>query len=292
MLNHACRVDCPNESVAPPASESVCQPTSSSISTAAEEELASARIYPPVRSLLRGLEVLTVVNERRCAQLPDIVRRVGLPRPTVIRLLESLEGAGYITRHAATGTYEPALKVTCLAAGFNVDSWLLTVTTPILRRLIRKIGWPSDLMFLQGSRITVRNSSRTMTALKIDRRFKGVEAALSTSAGGRAHLAYSSDAERSRLLELISNVTERESVMAEIKRTRERGYALRDPGARPQMGAIAIPVMANNTLECTMNCVYLPNVATAEEIARNCLPAMRGAAEDIGKVFESRRSRL
>ncbi|HRO57792.1 MAG TPA: helix-turn-helix domain-containing protein [Burkholderiaceae bacterium] len=250
----------------------------------------AAPIFSPVRSLQRGLAVLEVVNQLRCGRLSEIVKRVDLPRPTVIRLLETLEAGGYIARNAANGVYEPSPRAMCLSEGFNSHGWLVTITTPTLRRLVHEIGWPSDVMILRGTRIIVVNSSRHMTALNVDRRFVGAEGSLAHSSGGRAYLAYCGETERKRLLQLILNVAERNSVIAEIERTRERGYAIRDPKARPEMNAIAIPVMVGPDVVCTLNCVYVSNASSAEIVAEHCLPALRSAAQEISETYVSQRA--
>lgn len=255
----------------------------------AADSAHSGRNFPPVRALLRGLKILEILNALRCCTVSEIVRAAGLPRPTVVRLLETLESDGYIVRNTSTGTYEPSPRVIALAEGFNADGWFVTVTTPILRALFEEIGWPSDVMMLRGDRMTVRNSSRQMSVLDIDRRFVGMESPLSVSSGGRAYLAYCSDTERDRLLQLVSNLAERRMLYAEIEETRRRGYSVRDHRAKPHIGSIAIPVMAGNSLVSTLNCVYLPNVATAAEVAQRCLPAMTRAAERIAQAFNERK---
>lgn len=245
--------------------------------------------FPPVRALLRGLKILEILNALRCCTVSEIAHASSLPRATVVRLLETLESDGYIVRHATHGTYEPSPRVIALAEGFNADGWFVTVTTPVLRDLFEEIGWPSDVMMLRGDRMAVRNSSRQMSVLDIDRRYVGMESPLSVSGGGRAYLAYCGDAERERLLLMISNLAERRAVRDEIEETRRRGYAIRSDKARPYIGSIAIPVMADESLVCTLNCLYLPNVATAAEVARRCLPAMARAASRIAQAFKDRK---
>lgn len=65
-----------------------------------------------VRSLARGLAVLSYVNKSGESRPAEIAKALGLPRPTVYRLLETLEEMGYVA-FSAISNY---VRVTRLAA--------------------------------------------------------------------------------------------------------------------------------------------------------------------------------
>lgn len=246
------------------------------------------RLFPTVRGCLRGLEVLEAVNSLRCAEVRQLVARTGLPRATVLRLLETLEEGRYVLRDAATGSYAVAPRSAALSAGFDSDAWLVAVTTPILRRLLPVIVWPSDVIVLRGDVTVVRNSNRPESALAINSGFVGMTSPVARGAGGRAWLAWCGDAERERLLDVVANAAERAALRLEIRRTRERGYSIRDHTLPPQVGAIAIPVLtADGSLRCCLSSVFLPTVTSPGEVARRCLPAMQAAAREIAAAFEA-----
>ena len=175
-----------------------------------------------------------------------------------------------------------------MSDGFNADSWFVSVTDPILSALLDEIRRPSDLMVIRGDRMSVRNSNRTRSAMNVNRRFVGMESPITVSGGGRSYLAHCHERERARLLALVSNLDERRIVLEEIKRTRERGYAVRDITVPPRVGTIAVPVFAGHSLICTLNCIYLPNATSAAEVADRCLPALNAAAEQIGRTYGER----
>ncbi len=49
-----------------------------------------------VRALTRGLDVLHALNRKSGRTARDLAESTGLPRPTVYRLLETLEATGYV----------------------------------------------------------------------------------------------------------------------------------------------------------------------------------------------------
>lgn len=52
----------------------------------------------PIRSLLRGLDVLDAVRGQEGLTVTEVARRVRLPRTTAYRILETLRSGGHIVR--------------------------------------------------------------------------------------------------------------------------------------------------------------------------------------------------
>src|SRR5690348_14285092 len=67
------------------------------------------RSYPPVESVRRALDVLRAVNHLRIASVTAIHMATHLPKPTIIRMLETLIADGYVARDNMFGGY----RVTC-----------------------------------------------------------------------------------------------------------------------------------------------------------------------------------
>src|SRR5678816_3323832 len=54
------------------------------------------RSYPPVQSVCRALDVLRTVNRLRIASVQAIHEATGFPKPTIVRMLETLTAEGYV----------------------------------------------------------------------------------------------------------------------------------------------------------------------------------------------------
>jgi IclR family mhp operon transcriptional activator len=245
------------------------------------------RYYASVRSCARGLQILEFVNVYRCIHLKDLVRECGLPRATVIRLLETLVEEGFVKENIEHGTFEPAPRVLNLASGFHFENWLDTISRTVLLELLGKIAWPSDLLFLYGDRMQARASNRAYcTAQIINRSYTDVGGPLSNSASGRAYLAWCPDPELNRLLQQIAGIHEHKDIRQELKMTKQRGYAVRNPALEPKMGAISVPVMFKRSVMCVLTCTYIYGTTSNDAIAAKCLEPLQDAAKLIERAFQ------
>ena len=55
------------------------------------------RSYPPVEAVQRAIEILRIVNQLRVASVKDIFSATGFPKPTIVRMLETLIADGYVS---------------------------------------------------------------------------------------------------------------------------------------------------------------------------------------------------
>lgn len=244
---------------------------------------ASRTVFDPVRAVLRGLDVLAAVNRGRSRSVAELAAETKLPRATAIRLLETLEGAGYVARVDGRGRYGVSPRVTALAAGFDYNAWLTAIAQPRLRRLMRQIRWPSDLMVRSAENMIVLTSNRDRSGLNINTRYDGMTSSIYRSASGSAYLAWCDDDERERILAQLPHAEERATVETEIALTRKRGYGVRDTNIPPGVGAIATPVLIDGRAVACLNVVFLPKLATPEAIAGECLSTLRAAAQSVAR---------
>src|SRR5262249_31927489 len=58
-----------------------------------------------IRCLERGLQVLRALNATPISSLRDVHRLTGIPKPTLLRILLTLEQSGAVSRRLADGRY-------------------------------------------------------------------------------------------------------------------------------------------------------------------------------------------
>ena len=251
----------------------------------------------PVEALARGLRVLKLVSAAPGLSLHDLSRRTGAAKATLLRSLRTLEAGGFVVRRLADGGYLPAD-----AAGPADASprWLpLTKAAGAsLEALARSIPWPTDLGVRDGFGMLVLESNRRLSSIAVNRQALGARPHMLWSAMGRAYLAWCPEAEREEILAALrasrapdDRMARNRTLLANLLReTRERGYAVRDArygvldvGSRRRVSAIAVPVSRGEHVLACINCVWLPDVQSEEEVVARHLDALRRAALEIAR---------
>jgi IclR family mhp operon transcriptional activator len=187
-----------------------------------------------IRGLERGLQVLKVLRTKAAAStLQDIHATTKLPKPTLLRILRTLEKAGVVRRRLADGRYQIGAEVYRISRKPDRYDDLAEVAGPILDRLCRRIAWPSDLAVPAGDHMEIRESSRPVSPFVINHDQIGHQINWLLSGHGRAYLAFCPEAERQSLLDLLrrsGNPENRLAFQTEkfdriLAETRKRGYA-------------------------------------------------------------------
>lgn len=249
----------------------------------------------PIRAFARGLELLAALNRHGGATALTLARETGIPRPTVYRLIETLEREGYVARSPSDERWMLRLKVRSLSDGFEDEEWISAVAAPALYRLTERIGWPCDLCTLEGTAMVIRETTHRVARFSIDRGMIGRALPVLQSSVGRAWLAFSRREERETLLGLLAASDRPEDAAArhaavllrQLSLVRRRGYALRPGGAPPwpHTGSIALPIRQRGSVLGCVNAVWMARAVSAEEGIRLCLDPLRGVVQEIEEAL-------
>lgn len=252
-----------------------------------------------IRSLERGLHVLKVVRAKPTSTLQEVHAATGLPKPTLLRILHTLEQAGMVRRRLADGRYQIGVEIYRIGRKPDRYELLAEIAGPVLDRLCRRLAWPSDLAVPAGDHMEIRETSRPLSPFVLNHDQIGHQINWVLSGHGRAYLAFCTERERQSLLDLLKRSGNPENklafqteklnrIFAEIRR---RGYATRDPtfvggfyGRPPYsdgLAAIAVPVRRDAQLYGAINLVWLKNAHTIDHMVRHHLADLQAAASQI-----------
>ena len=243
--------------------------------------------FAPVQSVLRALELLAEVNRSSLATVGDLHRRTGLPKPTIVRLLETLMAAGYVVRDVRMRGYQVSSAVARLSAGFHGAPLVIEAARPWATALTRQIKWPCSVCLLDHDAVAVRFSTIPDSPISPFHSTVGTRLSLGGRAMGRAYLLFCPAEERAilRAAMRVSDDPENsaladDEVERQIAQARRRGYTERDPVVEPRNSStIAVPLMQGDRVLASFGVTFFRSVvATPEDRARIVHPLKKAAA--------------
>jgi len=263
-----------------------------------------------IRSLERGLRVLSVLQSNPIASLHDVHLATRISKPSLLRILNTLVHAGLVSRRLADGHYRISVLARTARKRDRFDR-VAEAAAPVLDRLCQKVSWPSDLFVPAGDHMERRETSRSHTPFPIRSgpdsvRKVGVRANWLLTGVGRAYLAFCANSEREAILQRLRKSEKPEDQLARdpkrldriLAETRARGYATRDPsfaggqyGATPfddGLAAIVVPVLDRAHVHGSINLLFVKTAFTVEQFAGLHLADLQAAAGEIVRTLETR----
>lgn len=247
------------------------------------------RSYPPVEAVHRAFDVLRAVNRLRIASVNAIFEETGMPKSTIVRMLETLMAEGYVARDNMCGGYRITGRVNELAAGYDGISQIIEVARPFAIDLTRRIKWPIGLGIIDGDAIAIDFWTGTISPWAHTNTVLGLRPDLRTSAMGRAYLAYCSSEELEGHLARFRADPAAEFTDADERRlqlllshVRADGYAMRDPRTKPyRTSTLAMPIREGTQARAAISISFFKTAIPAGEIAERIVAPLRETTTKI-----------
>jgi IclR family mhp operon transcriptional activator len=261
-----------------------------------------------IRGLERGLRVLKVLQAQPIASLNDLYTATAISKPSLLRVLNTLEEAGLVTRRLADGHYRLSAVGGVVRRRDRHDR-IVEAAAPVMVRLCEKVKWPSDLMVPAGDHMEKRETTRPYSpfALPSNRNEQvGRQVGWLLSGMGRAYLAWCPEKEREAILQRLRRSNNPQDRLAHdpkrldriLSEVRQRGYATRDPsftgggyGSLPGgldgpprddgLAAIAVPLLDRTRVHASLNILWIKTAFTVEAFAARHLADLQAAAREI-----------
>ena len=115
--------------------------------------------FKPVRSVVRALEVLSLINRDRGSSIAELHRDSRLPKPTLVRLLETLCAAGYVAKERGRKEYRVTYLVERLSVGFYGSPLIVEAARADALDLTQRLKWPITVAVLDNDAMVVLYST-------------------------------------------------------------------------------------------------------------------------------------
>jgi IclR family mhp operon transcriptional activator len=251
------------------------------------------RSYPPVESVCRAFDVLKAVNRLRIASVNGIYEETGIPKSTIVRMLETLMVEGYVARDNMCGGYLVTSRVSELTSGYEGISRIIETARPLAIDLTRRIKWPIGIGVIDGDEIAIQFWTGAISPWAHTNTVLGLRPDLQSTAMGRAYLAYCSDAERERHFARFRQEPERKFDEAEerrfrllLDRVRSDGYAVRDPRTKPyRTTTMAMPIREGDNVLALISISFFTTAVPRGDVMEQVVTPLRCTTTKIEQAF-------
>lgn len=247
----------------------------------------------PVNVVVRALNILRALNRQPVTSLDTLHRHTGIPKPTIVRLLQTLETEGMVKRAPQYGAYYLTSGVTALSSGYHSEPRIVEASSAIADALTHELRWPVSVAVQDGDAVIVRYSTIPNSPLSFFHSTINMRLSLLSQALGRAYLAFCDAAAQEALIALLADASPGDmpgpegpdEIRAMLAEVRERGYALRDPRVRPESSTIAVPILESHRVVATIGLTWFTSALTVPQALERFLPSLQQASRDISTAL-------
>ena len=240
-----------------------------------------------VRAVERALDILLAFKGVDGGlTVGELIKRVDLSRPTLYRLLHTLEVKGFVSSSGEPQRFKLGPSVAQLAHSWNSSLKLTDVAEPAMRRVWEATGETVALFVPEGLMRLCLAEIPSPHALSF-KRGVGYRERLVLGASGRAILAQIGD---SIDLEAYAQGLDLDldKCREELKKVRRRGYAISRDELIQGAVAIAAPIFNGSNQVVGSLGIFGPSVrlpdARAQEFGRLLVEEVAGVSAALGKA--------
>lgn len=234
----------------------------------------------------RALDILEAFSPSKPEYgLTELAQSLALPKATTHRLLMTLVRRRYIS--TADGRYRLGTRVLDVAHSLISSLELRRIAHEHLLALRDQTGETAHLAILDATQIVYLDKVDSWHNVR-PHTWVGYRADLHSTALGKALLAFEREEAIRRVLgeRVLSRQTARtlvdpELVLGELRRTRDRGYALDDEEDTPGMRCVAAPVRDHSGGVCAAVGIAGPITRLDGDRVREVIPSVVAAAHRI-----------
>lgn len=252
--------------------------------------------YLPVNSVLRSLEVLKILNRQRVSSVEHIHQQTGLPKPTIVRLLETLMAAGYVSKEERERGYRVTSQVNALSCGFHGAPLAVEAGRPWAQELTRVYKWPAAIAVPDGNAVVVCDTTSGESPMTPYHGLINKRLGLVTKALGRAYLAFCPAEERRLTMRLLqtSDHPDREimkspGVIEQLIRTTQRTRFAERVSATVDdaSSSVAVPIYEHGKRKilATIGLTYYTSAVRREDVLDNYVPHLQAASAGISETI-------
>lgn len=205
-----------------------------------------------IQSLERGVQALLFLAKRRTAGVTEVAKELRVNKSTAYRILETLMCFDMVIQDPVTSKYKLGPGILRLSVQFVKGLNIISIAKPFMVRLVNETGESSHLCMLSNDNAVVIEQIITDSRLTVNARI-GYAEPIYCSSVGKCLLAFCDRQKREDIISGIdfvkytkNTIADRESLIDELDRIVQNGYAVDDGEISEDVICIAAPVYSHN----------------------------------------------
>lgn len=239
-----------------------------------------------IRSVERAIDILlSFTSARSSMDIGELEQTIGLARPTLYRMLKTLENKGLIQSYGDPRRYELGHRVMDLANTWTSQIEVLQVARPILQELWEVTGETialnipvSPIQRMGVLELKSRQALAFSTGL-------GYTAPMHVGAAGKVMLAYSATGDIERDFGAIKGKAGAKRLAAELTTIREQGYSVSRGEVIVGAIAIAAPVFSREAEVVAAVTMYGPEARLKGRSLRQGIKLVSQSAKRVSSFL-------
>ena len=257
-----------------------------------QDDPDAGRTIPRIPTNLRLLAILEAVTRQGGPVAPgDVGPELDLPKPTIHRLFQTLEGAGFLQREPDGRSYTIGPRMRMLATGVLSTARMRTPRLAVMRALSRAIGETVNLSIPDRGAMLYLDRVETEWPLRIQLPV-GSRVPLHCTAAGKLHLSTLPPAHLERFLRndplarhTANTLTTAAALREEISGIGRAGHARDNEEFIAGMIAIAVPLRDGHGRMPASLSFHAPTQRMPMATALIHLPRLQAAAGELSLLL-------
>ncbi|WP_166823883.1 IclR family transcriptional regulator [Brevibacterium limosum] len=242
---------------------------------------------------LRLVSLLEFISTRdQIFTLQSLVVQTGLPKPTLHRMLQQLEGAGLLTRHSDGRHYGTGARLRRMAEDVLLNDSRQGARRMILSQLSEEVGESCNLTAVSGDEVIYLDRVETSHPLRVHLE-AGSRVPIHASASGKMIASQYGETPRRRLLtsSLLREftphtLTDPAELESELDAARRSGYALDRQEYLEGLVCLAVLIPTDIGRSNQALAVQAPVIRKSIDDLVELLPVVREAAQRMAVLDE------
>jgi Transcriptional regulator len=239
---------------------------------------------------MRALDLLEALNLQKVCSVAMLHETTGLPKSTIVRLLETLIKKGYVINDSRQGGYQVTSLVQSLSCGFHGDPLVVEAGRAWLIEFTRCYKWPVSIALYDYDAVVIRFSTIPDSPVSPFHTTINMRLPLLTRALGRAYLAFCAPDEQNIILDILAKSThpedskakKREEAVHMLNCIRKTGYAIRPQRIEPlSSSTLAVPIIYEEKVLATVGMTYFRSAISDIRMVEQFLDPLQRLAKNI-----------